>query len=135
MVDLKSQLKPSHPETGKLGASVSPTDSKELPEDKEKPKESQQTKERIFHCSAPNMRFGYPSKDSFYDKKAAFKNHFLITKDVEIIDFLKANFIDKTSYFVIKEVNADFLNKATTLPAVPVKIEPLPFDPKEAPGT
>jgi hypothetical protein len=120
MVDLKGKLNPSHP----LKGSIKPGDSTASPSTPAKPEES---KEVIFHCSAPAMRFSYPAKDEYYDRRAAFSNHFLITENEDIISHLRKEFVGNAkSYFTVTEVDQAFLNKQTTLPAVKVVIEPLP---------
>lgn len=59
----------------------------------------------FFWCSAPNVGFSYPPASGGYDVRVAFKNHFLITEDPAIINYVRKNFIGRKGHFDIKEVN------------------------------
>lgn len=126
MVDLKSKLTSQNTSGKKSGESASSS------------KESTNIDptlvgKTIFHSSKPTLRVRYKG-----DKQAAFKNHFLITDDKEIIDYLEKNFcqVERTSLTgVVQKVDEAFYISATSLPMVNVIIEPLPNQEQESTGT
>jgi len=81
-----------------------------------------------FHSSAPNMGFKCTTTGgSKYGERVAFKNHFLITTDPAVIDYVRKNFVArKSAMFMVHEIDEATYQRAIAIkqpnpPAMPVR--------------